>query len=850
MYLRPTILAAIVGLACFAGFGFAADPSWKDLNLKVMELYLDGKDPEATKIAQNSVQQAEREFGKDHAFVASSWNDLGELYRAQGKFSEAEDAYKKSIVLLEKVSGTEKLVIIYPMAGLAEIYLSQERYAEAELIYQRLISIIEKSPKRDKELLSYSYSQLALISTKQGKYSQAGEFTTKAASTRVNEGLIAKFANPGGGGHSHSGGGGGGGSWVGPVVNTIMSVGNALSQINAQAAYEQSRALERAEAEADRILSSGDEADDDSAREPAVSTTRSTYSPPVDKDKFRVMVEQAKKKYEAQETRKPIVTPINTEEIKKRQNQASQILASVASSSAKPPVQTPSDESKRKVDAQTLLSSLSATTKQQPTTEAGKDKRQQQAQILLSRTTPDQHEFDLEKEWSFSGQKSIVLEHTPETYLKQSEFMGVYTDRFGRVWEPNEQTIEKLRNLKTLVVYEPYTGLTKDLLRKNVAEVWNERGKHFDRWEKERDNQIARKKEKIQEAMAEGAKAEYINLLQRELKRLEKDKSKILKAKEQAYNDMRHDMNIIDNTGDIWKVAGGTKPSDGVVSGSSGGGISPPPLPPTPGGSTPPGPDGPKKPPGKVSTGSDKPSGGGPSEPNTKVSSGSVGPQVFPPVSGAGVVGPPTDTSQTLPPTGSTSSGPPSGSTSGNYETEEVKRIFEEINRNLNPPKLSKEQLAAEKARIEGDYENKIKAIKDRGKEKANVITSKIDKTTDVLRQARDELKNINEKIIQEKAQIADLKSQIENLQDSSRFDKTGQTLSKIRPLEEALTVLEHQLAQHEKEKQGFDMVIAKGLVLEQTLREELGDLEKWEARQIHEAHIRKELALDRLNRG
>ncbi len=57
----------------------AQEAQWKDLSQQVVKLYLEGKYAEATKIAEKSLEVAERTFGPDHTAVATSLSNLAQL---------------------------------------------------------------------------------------------------------------------------------------------------------------------------------------------------------------------------------------------------------------------------------------------------------------------------------------------------------------------------------------------------------------------------------------------------------------------------------------------------------------------------------------------------------------------------------------------------------------------------------------------------------------------------------------------------------------------------------------------------------------------------------------------------
>jgi tetratricopeptide (TPR) repeat protein len=90
------ILLWVVLVLSFTVSTYAQEALWKELIGKAGMLYQQGQYSEAAKVAEEALSVAEKTFGPDHPAVAVSLNNLGELYRAQGRYSEAEPLFKRS----------------------------------------------------------------------------------------------------------------------------------------------------------------------------------------------------------------------------------------------------------------------------------------------------------------------------------------------------------------------------------------------------------------------------------------------------------------------------------------------------------------------------------------------------------------------------------------------------------------------------------------------------------------------------------------------------------------------------------------------------------------------------------
>ncbi|MFM8294706.1 MAG: tetratricopeptide repeat protein, partial [Microcystaceae cyanobacterium] len=64
-----------------------------------------GKYAEAEPLVLRSLAIREKQLGENHPDVATSLNNLAELYRAQGKYAEAEPLYQRAIAIFSEKLG-------------------------------------------------------------------------------------------------------------------------------------------------------------------------------------------------------------------------------------------------------------------------------------------------------------------------------------------------------------------------------------------------------------------------------------------------------------------------------------------------------------------------------------------------------------------------------------------------------------------------------------------------------------------------------------------------------------------------------------------------------------------------
>ncbi len=79
----------------------------------------------------------EKALGPEHPDVATSLNNLAELYNAQGRYAEAEPLYKRALAIWEKVLGPEHPNVVAGLENYAALLRETGRSAEADKLEAR-----------------------------------------------------------------------------------------------------------------------------------------------------------------------------------------------------------------------------------------------------------------------------------------------------------------------------------------------------------------------------------------------------------------------------------------------------------------------------------------------------------------------------------------------------------------------------------------------------------------------------------------------------------------------------------------------------------------------------------------
>lgn len=103
----------------------AQEPTWTELNSRVVRLYQEGRFSEAIPMAQGALETARSLYGMDHPYVATSLNNLGALYHSTGRHSEAESLYRQALRIDHQLFGED-----HPRVAVGRSNLAHLRAAE------------------------------------------------------------------------------------------------------------------------------------------------------------------------------------------------------------------------------------------------------------------------------------------------------------------------------------------------------------------------------------------------------------------------------------------------------------------------------------------------------------------------------------------------------------------------------------------------------------------------------------------------------------------------------------------------------------------------------------------------
>ncbi|MGJ3251913.1 MAG: tetratricopeptide repeat protein [Elainellaceae cyanobacterium] len=145
----------------------------EQLGQQVTQLYQQGRYADAIPLAQRVLEILETALDENHPLVATSLNNLAELYRAQGNYAAAEPLYQRSLSIVETALGDTHPYFALSLNNLASVYRAQGNYAAAEPLYRRSLSIYETALDNTHPNVALSLNNLALLYQEQGNYAAA-----------------------------------------------------------------------------------------------------------------------------------------------------------------------------------------------------------------------------------------------------------------------------------------------------------------------------------------------------------------------------------------------------------------------------------------------------------------------------------------------------------------------------------------------------------------------------------------------------------------------------------------------------------------------------------------------------
>jgi tetratricopeptide (TPR) repeat protein len=147
-------------------------PGYGAESLALLLRYSQGRYADAEPLYKRSLAIREKTLGPDHEDVATSLNNLAELYRSQERYADAEPLLKRSLAIREAANPDDPAAAP-AMANLAALYDNQGRYAEAEPLSKRALAVLDKALGPNDPDIAIVLNILADLYYNQDRYADA-----------------------------------------------------------------------------------------------------------------------------------------------------------------------------------------------------------------------------------------------------------------------------------------------------------------------------------------------------------------------------------------------------------------------------------------------------------------------------------------------------------------------------------------------------------------------------------------------------------------------------------------------------------------------------------------------------
>ena len=87
------------------------------------------------------LNRRKRLLGEEHPWVATTLNNLANLYYSQERYAEAEPLFQQALEMRKRLLGENHPDVATSLNNLANLYYSQGRYAEAGTLFQQALGV-------------------------------------------------------------------------------------------------------------------------------------------------------------------------------------------------------------------------------------------------------------------------------------------------------------------------------------------------------------------------------------------------------------------------------------------------------------------------------------------------------------------------------------------------------------------------------------------------------------------------------------------------------------------------------------------------------------------------------------
>ena len=134
-----------------------------------------GRYAEALEAYEESLRIKRAALGDDHPDVASTHNNMGNVYQSQGRYAEALEAYEEALRIYRAKLGDDHPEVARTHNGIGNVYASQGRHTEALEAYEEALRIKRAALGDGHPSVALSRIGIGVVYRHQGRYAEALE---------------------------------------------------------------------------------------------------------------------------------------------------------------------------------------------------------------------------------------------------------------------------------------------------------------------------------------------------------------------------------------------------------------------------------------------------------------------------------------------------------------------------------------------------------------------------------------------------------------------------------------------------------------------------------------------------
>jgi tetratricopeptide (TPR) repeat protein len=134
---------------------------------------------DAQEFCRRALEIAATSLAPNHPGIASVWNNLGQIYRFQGRYLEAETAYRKAVEIWTAARGPAHPLVARGLLNLAAFEHERGRERAAEELYGRAAGILDRTIGADALQTLIARNELGDVLRAEGRYA-ASEQASRA----------------------------------------------------------------------------------------------------------------------------------------------------------------------------------------------------------------------------------------------------------------------------------------------------------------------------------------------------------------------------------------------------------------------------------------------------------------------------------------------------------------------------------------------------------------------------------------------------------------------------------------------------------------------------------------------